>query len=132
VWKTCCALHNWLLEVDGLNERWENGVSTDWEGQLGYHDVEDMDRTIPFIINHVGSGRNSSGDTTSYINSIVGDQQFDCSGMGSGDVGTPWMCTNNTSTTSQEILPETGLVVRTVAFNDFRKRLVIHFKKQWE
>jgi hypothetical protein len=52
--------------------------------------------------------------------------------MGSGDVGTPWMCTNNTSTTSQEIVPETGLVVRTLAFNDFRKRLVIHFKKQWE
>jgi len=29
--------------VDGLNERWDKGVSTDWEGQLGYHDVEDMD-----------------------------------------------------------------------------------------
>jgi hypothetical protein len=32
------------------------------------------------------------------------------------------MCTNNTSTTSQEIVPETGLVVRTL----------INFKKQWE
>ena len=22
---TCCALHNWLLEVDGLADGWENG-----------------------------------------------------------------------------------------------------------
>jgi hypothetical protein len=21
-WLTCCALHNWLLEIDGLNAKW--------------------------------------------------------------------------------------------------------------
>jgi Plant transposon protein len=26
IWKTCCALHNMLLEVDGLDEKWEDGV----------------------------------------------------------------------------------------------------------
>ncbi len=26
VWFTCCALHNWLLDIDGLNGEWENGV----------------------------------------------------------------------------------------------------------
>jgi hypothetical protein len=30
VWFTCCALHNWLLEVDGLDEQWESGVASDW------------------------------------------------------------------------------------------------------
>ena len=25
VWFTCCALHNWLLEVDGLTEEWVGG-----------------------------------------------------------------------------------------------------------
>ena len=23
IWKTCCALHNWLLEIDGLDKCWE-------------------------------------------------------------------------------------------------------------
>jgi len=26
IWLTCCALHNMLLEVDGLNQEWEGGV----------------------------------------------------------------------------------------------------------
>ena len=38
VWFTCCALHNWLLEVDGLTEEWVGGVckvGSEWEGDLG-------------------------------------------------------------------------------------------------
>lgn len=31
LWLTCCALHNMLLFVDGLDENWENGVASDWE-----------------------------------------------------------------------------------------------------
>ena len=27
VWKTCCSLHNWLLEVDGLDAQWQSGVA---------------------------------------------------------------------------------------------------------
>jgi hypothetical protein len=23
----CCALHNWLLSIDGLSEEWEQGVA---------------------------------------------------------------------------------------------------------
>ena len=30
-WMTCCALHNLLLEVDGLHKNWHNGVRSDWE-----------------------------------------------------------------------------------------------------
>ena len=30
VWLTCCALHNMLLEVDGLSKKWDQGVSTNW------------------------------------------------------------------------------------------------------
>ncbi|KAG7343056.1 hypothetical protein IV203_021001 [Nitzschia inconspicua] len=32
IWKTCCALHNMLLEVDGLDEKWQDGVPSHWEG----------------------------------------------------------------------------------------------------
>ena len=36
IWLTCCALHNWFLEIDGLNAEWSE-ISTpgsDWEGSL--------------------------------------------------------------------------------------------------
>jgi DDE superfamily endonuclease len=33
IWLTCCALHNWLLEADGLD---------DWDGELGLNDLSDM------------------------------------------------------------------------------------------
>jgi hypothetical protein len=42
IWKTCCALHNLLLDVDGLDEKWEYGVPSDWEGALGNHDDYDV------------------------------------------------------------------------------------------
>ena len=29
VWKTCCALHNMLLEADGYGEIWEGGIPSD-------------------------------------------------------------------------------------------------------
>jgi hypothetical protein len=27
----CCAMHNMLLDVDGLSEGWRNGVPSPWE-----------------------------------------------------------------------------------------------------
>jgi hypothetical protein len=35
---TCCALHNWLLEVDGLVNRWEEDVRSDWDVGSNYFD----------------------------------------------------------------------------------------------
>jgi hypothetical protein len=34
IWKTCCAFHNMLLEIDGLD--------SEWEGELGMHDEADL------------------------------------------------------------------------------------------
>lgn len=31
----CCALHKWLLDVDGLDEKWEEGEQIIWEGHSG-------------------------------------------------------------------------------------------------
>ncbi|GAX18038.1 hypothetical protein FisN_25Hu012 [Fistulifera solaris] len=42
VFLACCALHNLLLEKDGLNEGWEKGAKSDWEGNLGYLDPDDI------------------------------------------------------------------------------------------
>ena len=31
LWLSCCALHNMLLDVDGLARNWEAGEQSDWE-----------------------------------------------------------------------------------------------------
>jgi hypothetical protein len=50
VWFTCCALHNWLLDIDGLSEKWVGGVRqcvSDWEGELGGIDFDGIHKDIP-------------------------------------------------------------------------------------
>jgi DDE superfamily endonuclease len=47
IWMTCCALHNWLLDIDGLDDKWQGGVPSDWESELGLHDMEDTARFVP-------------------------------------------------------------------------------------
>eukprot|EP00590_Aulacoseira_subarctica_P011408 CAMPEP_0172415212 /NCGR_PEP_ID=MMETSP1064-20121228/1684_1 /TAXON_ID=202472 /ORGANISM="Aulacoseira subarctica , Strain CCAP 1002/5" /LENGTH=125 /DNA_ID=CAMNT_0013152125 /DNA_START=991 /DNA_END=1368 /DNA_ORIENTATION=+ len=34
IFKTCVALHNWLLTYDGLDKEWKSGKKSDWE-ELG-------------------------------------------------------------------------------------------------
>ena len=63
VWKTCCALHNWLLEIDGLDG--------DWEGSIGLHDARDVLQHLPFALQRL----QADGDLRSY----------DSSGIGPGD-----------------------------------------------
>jgi hypothetical protein len=42
IFKTCCAPHNWLSEIDGLDDEWERGVPSEWwEGSLGQHHLSD-------------------------------------------------------------------------------------------
>ena len=59
IWYTCCALHNMLLEVDGLNTRWSDGVPSDYEGELGLHDANDVRRHLPpAVFNRLADPRN--------------------------------------------------------------------------
>jgi hypothetical protein len=104
-----------LLCISQLASR---GQRAEWEGSLGYHDMEDKDQTTPLIMNRVNSGIPGSHYPVSLINSIVGDRQFDCSGMGSGEIGIQWMCAAGASTNIGESVEEQlGLVVRKVTFN---------------
>ena len=52
IWFTRCVLHNWLLEIDGLNADW-SGVSmpvNDWEGNLGDCKMVGINVTIPWLL----------------------------------------------------------------------------------
>jgi hypothetical protein len=35
VWLTCYALHNMLIDVDGLDKGWAEGARSDWDGESG-------------------------------------------------------------------------------------------------
>lgn len=73
IWLTCCALHNMFLDEDGLAECWENGVPTDWEGNLGNHHDKDVERYASnFALRRLNGASQSLG-------------AFDLSGVGFGN-----------------------------------------------
>ncbi len=50
VWFAYCALHNWLLEVDGLMDEWMGGVQqvmSNWEGDIGCLDFKGVQVKVP-------------------------------------------------------------------------------------
>ena len=50
VWKTCCALHNRLLFVDGLHKDWATGERSDWEVTNAKHEAKTVGK---FAINRL-------------------------------------------------------------------------------
>ena len=46
---TCCVLHNWLLEVDGLSEKWDGGVrnlTSNWDGEMGLLEFDGVNDVV--------------------------------------------------------------------------------------
>ena len=50
IWLTCCALHNMLLDVDGLSAGWNNSVLSDWELDSGDFKESDLPDSIRRLI----------------------------------------------------------------------------------
>ncbi len=55
IFLTCCALHNWLLEIDGLDKEWRNGVPSDWEGEIGEATLTDITAVAAGVNNNDNS-----------------------------------------------------------------------------
>ena len=45
IWKTCCAPHNWLLEIDGLDKKFTGKPTSEWERGIGLYETG-----IPFAV----------------------------------------------------------------------------------
>jgi hypothetical protein len=57
-----------LLEVDGLDRGWENGALSIWEGNLGLHDVNDVNDNLPEAIRRLLTPMDLRRyDTTSHV-----------------------------------------------------------------
>ena len=129
VWFTCCALHNWLLDIDGLTGQWKEGVPvSDWEGALGKHDDDyPLNNAVPNAVTRLHTSLNF--------------RNYDTSGMGPGtDI-------NNTINYEEAIddydelhsvgddmvyqatdnVPSGVRIVRQLPLKYFRRKLVEHF-----
>ena len=124
IWKTCCALHNLLLDVDGLDEKWEYGVPSDWEGALGNHDDYDVVYQM----------------TLDRLNNPEAAREYDISAMGRGsdeidrideiddnenDVDD--LLTNDEVEIERNNERDNAIIVRNLSFQTFRNKLVTHF-----
>ena len=98
---TCCALHNMLLEVDGLDDEWQSGVKGDWEGDWGLHENED---SLKFAV----------------------PRDQDLSGFGGGIDQTFPQPDAETQPSHHDIR-----VTRKMIFFGFRSCLIQHFSHKW-
>ena len=51
---TCCALHNLLLDVDGLSHKWEEGVPSSYETDAGQFLDDDIPAAIRRLVDPTG------------------------------------------------------------------------------
>lgn len=130
VWLTCCALHNLLLEADGLSKEWENGVRSDYEGELGQNDVEEFRQFAPFAVRRLSEQEirdfgSRQHEKSSTISRALIDRPFS---TGDGDDADS-ILSNAPDETS---LDENGCIkVNSLRYEDFRRRLVDHFDILW-
>ena len=116
VWLTCCALHNWLLEIDGLNAEWSeiSIPGSDWEGELGDCDFEGINVRVPWSL--------------ARLSQRLDPRTLDLSGMGPGiDVSEQRMQPDQDNDTNPVGVNGVKLV-KGMSLKVFRRKLVNHFK----
>lgn len=103
-WMTCCALHNWLLEVDGLDEEW----GSVWEGSHGELGMPEAVRRLLHA-------------------PIDGTRNYDSSGAGFGNDA---IIDNQPAPEVDCVIEKTddgSILVHKMNMREFRKKLITHF-----
>lgn len=110
-WLTCCAFHNWLLEVDGLDSPWDgvNAATSQWTGELGQLELSDVPLALQRIL--------SPAEIRDYDTSGVGAT---ANASGTGD--------NDTADNDAMAAGEDVRHVRNLSLQYFRSKLVEHFE----
>ena len=127
IWFTCCALHNWLLEADGLDEQWQSGVPSDWEGELGERDEQELRRySVQNIPNAIQNLQNPAASHEGYdLSGMSFGSDVDL-GIFEGVVAPGEICDDDFTS------PANGVyIVRKLSQKFFRQKLVEHFDIVW-
>ncbi len=131
VFLTCCALHNWLLEIDGLDNEWQAGVPGYWEQATPTEDDDDDTTALT-------AASTSCPDAIWRLRHPIERRNYDSSGMGPGedvmqdDVYMDTCINNFEGTITGSIDNDAGnldtpILVRHLKLHEFRKKLVTHF-----
>lgn len=116
IWLTCCALHNMLLHVDGLSERWMEGHKSDWEGEMGRNDAGEMHKWGPVALQRIQSEQFLQSFGSREHELSVQQVRIDDENIsGELDRGT------SNSTTDGSI------AVNSLSYEEFQHRLIQHF-----
>ena len=102
-----------LLNVDGLDKRWKKGVKSPFEGELGWHASNDVERYAPLIFRRV-------------LNNLSNVRTLDSSTMSRHDV------TYADAKERETAADKTKFKILKMTNKIFRDKLVIHFHKRWE
>jgi hypothetical protein len=124
VFLTCCALHNKLLDIDGLDERWEQGVQSIWSTTYDNDNGDDDDMMddndadneldVPLIVPDAILRLQNPASERQYG---VSNEQLECDHNGLHQTPAPAGAT----------ITDGIVEVRKLGLLDFRRRLVVHF-----
>jgi len=113
IWLTCCALHNWLLEVDGLD--------TEWEGEYGNDDPDECRRYAPMAIRHLTNPQLSTFGSRDHKTASIENL---CVAQNAGDDNID----DDDDLVTDIRTDENGAIfINTLSYADFRERLITHF-----
>jgi hypothetical protein len=129
IWLTCCALHNILLDVDGLDEHWSAGIPSDWAGDLGRFDGDDTylaTNLIPMAIQHLNDPDAIRNYDTS--SASIGVDFAAQRAIQDVAVNLNTMDDSSNSTISEQIVVnDKAVVVHNLSMKQFHQWLVTHF-----
>jgi DDE superfamily endonuclease len=123
VWLTCCALHNFLLEEDGLEE---------WDGEIGLNEVEDFS-FAPFALQRLSAEEFASfGSRTNESEAIMEKQRKKSWNIEEEDgddelEDNPMFDEDDNIAGEHRYGVDGALVVNSLTYQEFRNRLVEHF-----
>ena len=112
-WLTCCSLHNMLLDVDGLDEEWEQGTPSQWEA----HNAPSQIPNAIEKLNNPGLVRNGDISGNGFANDYITSEPCDEIDEAEDMFEESEMKRNEDGSINVTDLP----------LNEFRRRLVRHF-----
>ena len=121
IWFTCCAFHNMLLHCDGLDRRWNKGVISPFQGELGWHAPGVIQSYCdPIIIRRFRSGRQGNNPCA-----------FDCSILESDEIN---RINKDVGVDDNDVINEVqeARSLQTLSNFKFCNILVTHFNRLWE
>jgi DDE superfamily endonuclease len=128
VWLTCCAIHNFLLEEDGLD---------DWTGQLGMNDVADL-QYAPFALQRLSGEEFALFGSRQHEREATQDAQkrkhWNIGSQNNREVGSESSHDNDNMEEEHDDeageiahAPDGSIQVNSLTYKEFRSRLVEHF-----